>query len=83
MFVMFFFVMIFVLMSGLITPIESMPVWAQWIPRALPPSYFVEVMRSVYLKDTTLGELWVDFCALAVFAAVFNGWAALSYRKQN
>lgn len=82
MFVMFFFVMIFVLMSGLVTPVESMPVWAQWITRMLPPSYFVEVMRSVYLKGTTIGELWVNYAALAVFAVIFNGWAALSYKKQ-
>ena len=83
MFVMFFFVMIFVLMSGLITPVESMPVWAQWTTRVLPPSYFVEVMRSVYLKGTTISELWTSYTALAVFAVLFNGWAALSYRKQT
>lgn len=82
MFVMFFFVMIFVLMSGLITPVESMPRWAQGITRVLPPSYFVEVMRAVYLKGATLGELWADYAALAVFAVVFNGWAAWSYKKQ-
>lgn len=83
MFVMFFFVMIFILMSGLITPIESMPVWARRITRALPPSYFVEVMRSVYLKGTTIAEGWVDYAALALFATLLNGWAALSYKKQN
>ena len=82
MFVMFFFVMIFVLMSGLVTPVESMPVWAQWITRMLPPSYFVEVMRSVYLKGSTIGELWVNYASLAVFALLFNSWAALSYKKQ-
>ena len=83
MFVMFFFVMIFVLMSGMITPIESMPVWAQRIANMLPPSYFVEAMRSVYLKGSTIADLWVDYTALTVFAVLFNGWAALSYRKQN
>lgn len=40
MFVMFFFVMLFVLMSGLVTPVESMPGWAQWITRFLPPLLF-------------------------------------------
>ncbi len=82
MFVMFFFVMIFVLMSGLITPIESMPGWAQTITRFLPPRYFVEVMRAVYLKGTVIGELWHNYAALAGFAAVFNTLAALTYRKQ-
>ena len=82
MFVMFFFVMIFVLMSGLITPIESMPSWAQWITRLLPPRYFIEIMRSVYLKGTALGELGLNYVALAVFAAIFNTLAALTYKKQ-
>lgn len=82
MFVMFFFVMIFILMSGLITPVESMPAWAQWITRLLPPRYFVEIMRSVYLKGSLVGDLWSDYILLAVFAALFNTLAAVTYRKQ-
>ena len=82
MFVMFFFVMIFILMSGLITPVESMPAWAQWIPRLLPPRYFVEIMRAVYLKGSLIGDLWSDYVLLAVFAAAFNTLAAATYRKR-
>ena len=82
MFVMFFFVMIFVLMSGLMTPIESMPAWAQWITRFLPPCYFVEIMRSVYLKGSLIAELWTNYALLGVFAALFNTLAAVTYRKQ-
>ena len=79
---MFFFVMIFVLMSGLMTPIESMPAWAQWIIRFLPPCYFVEIMRSVYLKGSLIAELWTNYALLGVFAALFNTLAAVTYRKQ-
>ena len=82
MFVMFFFVMIFVLMSGLMTPIESMPRWSQTVTMFLPPRYFIEVMRSVYLKGTTMAELWRDFAALGVFAVLFNLLAAATYKKQ-
>lgn len=82
MFVMFFFVMIFILMSGLITPVESMPAWAQWITRLLPPRYFVEIMRAVYLKGSLIGDLWSDYVLLAVFAAAFNTLAAATYRKR-
>ena len=83
MFVMFFFVMIFILMSGLITPVESMPAWAQWITRFLPPRYFVEIMRAVYLKGSLVGDLWSDYILLAVFAAAFNTLAAATYRKHR
>lgn len=82
MFVMFFFVMIFMLMSGLLTPIDSMPEWAQKITFALPPRYFVDILRSVYLKGTTFVELWRNFVALGCFAMLFNTLAAITYKKQ-
>lgn len=82
MFVMFFFVMIFVLMGGLITPVESMPGWAQTVTLFTPPRYFVDAMRSVYLKGTTVAELWTDYAVLAGFAVSLNLWSALSYRKR-
>ena len=49
-FIVFFFMMIFIMMSGLYTPIDSMPNWGQWIAAFDPLKYFMSVMRSVYLK---------------------------------
>lgn len=82
MFVMFFFIMIFMLMSGLLTPIDSMPAWARKITVVLPPRYFVEILRSVYLKGVTLAELWSNYLALGIFAILFNTLAAVTYKKQ-
>lgn len=82
MFVMFFFIMIFMLMSGLLTPVDSMPLWAQRFTTILPPRYYIEILRSVYLKGTTIAELWPNFVALGIFALVFNTLAALTYKKQ-
>lgn len=82
MFVMFFFIIIFILMSGLLTPIDSMPAWAQRFTLILPPRYFVEILRSVYLKGTTIAELWGSYVALGVFAIFFNTLAAITYKKQ-
>lgn len=83
MFVMFFFVMVFNLMSGLFTPITSMPEWAQATTRINPLSYFIDVMRRVYLKGSGLQDLVPQFFALCACAVVMNGWAVLSYRKTN
>lgn len=83
MFVMFFFVMIFVLMSGLITPIASMPEWAQVITRFLPPRYFITIMQAVYLKGATVVELWPNYVLLVLFAFVCNLLAAVTYKKRN
>lgn len=82
MFVMLFFIMIFMLMSGLLTPIDSMPEWAQKITFILPPRYFIEILRSVYLKGTPLAELWGNYVALGIFAILFNTLAAITYKKQ-
>jgi len=83
MFVMFFFMLIFILMSGLFTPITSMPDWAQSITIANPLKYFIQVMRMVYLKGSALGELTTQLLALLGFAFFFNIWAVLSYRKNS
>lgn len=82
MFVVFFFIMIFILMGGLLTPIDSMPDWAQKITLFLPPRYYINILRSVYLKGTSFVELWHNFAALAGFAVVFSILAGLTYKKQ-
>jgi ABC-2 type transport system permease protein len=81
-FVMFFFVMVFMLMGGLLTPISSMPEWAQEITTVIPTRYFINIMRAVYLKGTTMTELGVDYLALSGLAVAFCAVAALTYRKQ-
>lgn len=83
MFVMFFFMLIFLLMSGLFTPVASMPDWAQWIAAFNPLKYFMEVMRMVYLKGCGIEHLTRQLLALIAFALVFNGCAIYSYRKNS
>lgn len=82
-FVMFFFLMIFLLVSGLFTPVSGMPEWALWIARLNPLTYFVEVMRMVYLKGSSLLELYRQALALSAFALGFILWAILSYKKTS
>jgi len=83
MLVSFFVNMIFNLMSGLYTPIESMPNWAQWITRFNPVSYFIEVMRMVVLKGSGLADIRFHIFAVLGFALFFNTWAILNYRKRS
>lgn len=81
MFVMFFFMIILLLMSGLFTPVMSMPQWAQIITILNPLKYFVDIMRMVYLKGSGLTDLSLQIGALLAFATLFNFWAVKSYRK--
>ncbi|MDR3261061.1 MAG: ABC transporter permease [Tannerella sp.] len=80
-FVMFFFVMLFQLMSGLLTPVRSMPEWAQWITVFVPPRYFIHAMRLIYLKGGVFSDLQSDFFALLGFVGFFSSWAVWSYKK--
>ena len=80
---MFAIIVVFQLMSGLFTPISSMPEWAQTATWFIPPRYFIEIMRDVYLKGTTFTELLPQFGALALFTVLMFVTAALTYRKQQ
>ncbi len=83
MMVMFFFVLIFNLMSGLFTPVRSMPEWAQWLSAFCPPKYYVEIMRGVFQKGSNIIQLWENFSILFVFALVFGFLSIVSYKKRN
>lgn len=81
MFIAWFFVVIFILMSGLFTPIESMPKWAQLITEFNPIKYYVEVMRMVMLKGSGLMDILPQLIKTLVYAIVMNGLAVWSYKK--
>ena len=83
MFVAFFFVIIFILMSGLFTPIESMAQWAQYLTVPNPIAHFVSVMRQVLLKGSGFADVKYEFVVTAGLAVVFNALAVMSYRKRD
>jgi ABC-2 type transport system permease protein len=77
-----FFMVVFILMSGLLTPIASMPCWAQWLTYANPLRYYAQIMRFVYLKGCTISDIAPQLCALLAFAFSTNLWAIMSYKKR-
>ncbi|MBF2709054.1 ABC transporter permease [Flavobacterium soyangense] len=83
MFIAWFFSVIFILMSGLFTPIESMPVWAQNITMLNPIRYFVEIIRMVMLKGATFSDISRPFFIIVCYAIALNGIAVWSYKKVN
>ncbi len=83
MFIAWFFIVIFILMSGLFTPIESMPIWAQYLTEFNPIKYFVEVMRMVMLKGSSLTDIAPQLLKTLLYAIVMNSLAVWSYKKTN
>jgi ABC-2 type transport system permease protein len=83
MFIAWFFMVIFILMSGLFTPIESMPKWAQNITLFNPIRYFVEIIRMVMLKGASFSDIKRPFIIIITYAFVLNTLAIFSYKKVN
>src|SRR5438552_12427707 len=79
MLISFFIMMIFILLGGLYTSIDSMPKWAQMITKANPVAYFVEVMRRVVLKGSSLADISDQLLTVGGFAVLLNSWAVYSY----
>ncbi|MFA5299426.1 MAG: ABC transporter permease [Lutibacter sp.] len=83
MFIAWFFIIIFILMSGLFTPIESMPRWAQITTEFNPIKFFVEIMRMVMLKGSGFMDIVPLLIKTTIYAIVMNGLAVWSYKKTN
>ncbi|MFB6457860.1 ABC transporter permease [Chitinophaga sp. Hz27] len=83
MFLAFFFMMIFMLMSGMFTATESMPKWARVISSLTPVTHFVTVVRMIILKGSTFADVKLQLGYLVLFAGVLNGWAVWNYRKTS
>ena len=81
MFIAWFFLMIFILMSGLFTPVDSMPEWAQIVNYANPIAYFIKVMRMVMLKGSGFTDIAPQFFSLLAYGIIALTVAVWSYRK--
>lgn len=83
MFVAFFFMMIFMMMSGFFTSIDSMPDWAKQISMFTPVTHFIAVVRLIVLKGSGLAQVQMELFYLIIFAVVLNGAAIFNYRKTS
>ncbi len=81
MFISWFFLVIFIMMSGLFTPVESMPIWAQYINKANPIAYFIEMIRMIMLKGSLLQDIQKPLMALGIYATISLTLATWRYRK--
>ena len=70
------------LLSGFIFPIDQMPVFVQWITRILPARYYVSIMRSVFLKGTSVRFLAGDILALGIIALLLIVRATRALQKR-
>lgn len=82
-FVMWFFVVILLLLSGLFTPTRSMPSVPYLTTYVNPVSYFIEAIRTVFIRGGSFNSIAHQLFALSGIALFMGGWAVMSYKKNN
>lgn len=79
----FLFTIPAMLLSGVMTPIASMPQWLQLLTYANPLRYFVEVMRANLLTGAGFGLLWPKLLVLTLFSLTLLTVAAKRFHKRS
>ena len=82
-FVMWFFVVILLLLSGLYTPTRSMPPITYLSTYINPVSYFIDAMRTVFIRGGDFDSIIHQVLALSGIGLVMGTWAVMSYKKNN
>jgi ABC-2 type transport system permease protein len=82
MFISFFLILIYLLMSGLFTPVRSMPEWAQLIAEVNPVKQFIVIIRSVMLKGSGFMDILRPLGMLAATGLIALTLAVRQYGKQ-
>lgn len=83
MLVMWFFVVCLMLLSGLFTPTRSMPSWAYMTTYINPMHYFIDAIRTVFVRGGGVQSIAHQLLALTAISSVMAVWAVLSYKKNN
>ena len=81
MFLAWFLAVVFIMMSGLFTPVDSMPQWAQNINIINPIAYFIKMIRMIMLKGSEFQDILKPFIAVVTYAVISLSLAVWRYRK--
>ena len=82
-FVMWFFVVCILLLSGLFTPTRSMPSWAYLTTYVNPMHYFIDAIRTVFIRGGGFEAIARQLLALLAIGLFMSVWAVQSYKKNQ
>ncbi len=57
-----------VMLSGYVAPLENMPMALQWVARLNPLSYFIPLLKGLFLKGYGFAQAWPDLWPLVAIA---------------
>ena len=83
MFISYFFILVFIMLSGLFTNIESMPRWAYILSNLTPMTHFIHAVRAIIMKGSGFMDIWRDMVNIIGFSVVVITAAVLNYRKRS
>ena len=69
------------ILSGSMTPRESMPVLVQWLMAAAPTTQFVLLSQAILFRGAGMSVVWPEFVALAAVGAGLFGYALARFRQ--
>jgi ABC-2 type transport system permease protein len=70
------------LLSGMVFPLENMPLPLQALSRIIPARYLLHALRGILLKGNGLAEVWPDLVALAIFAVAIIGLSTARFKRR-
>jgi ABC-2 type transport system permease protein len=79
---MFFIMMPIMFLSGFVFPIESMPEPVRWLTTVIPMRHFLVAIRAIFLKGSTLADLWRECAWLAGTGLAVFLLSAMRFRKR-
>lgn len=71
-----------ILLSGMMFPVESMPVILQWISAVMPPRYYIEAMRKLMIMGTGIEHVIRELTVLVGMTLLFLGIALKKFNKR-
>ncbi len=81
MFIAWFVIVIFILMGGIFTPVENMPMWAQYMAKFIPSVHFNKALRMIMIKGSGLKDILNIIYSLSAFAIIILSLAVWRYKK--
>ncbi|MFA5928299.1 MAG: ABC transporter permease [Candidatus Margulisiibacteriota bacterium] len=81
-FIVWFFALASILLSGFFIPIENMPDWVQWITYLNPVRYFMEIVRGIYLKGSGLLSFWQELVIMTIYSVTVLSFAIMRFKKR-
>jgi ABC-2 type transport system permease protein len=81
-FLIWFTLIFFILLSGFFIPVENMPWWVRQITRINPVRYFMFCVREMFLKGTGPASLWREGVAMLSIGCILYGTAMVAFRRR-